>query len=334
MHLMFIDKFIPPFIDFVNQNFSLNKNLFVIYGSGDGRIKYRPVYPNVILLKKIQDFNLILTYFHIAKKIIIHGLFLEDVINFLINQKNFPFEKIYWVAWGGDFYFPEIQSESKKRLIKKIKHIITYVKGDFDLICKWYKLNAMYHECFMYPSNLFKQTDIKTNHHNSINIQIGNSATKTNNHFEIFDKLLKYKEENIKLFVPLSYGDESYAKIVIKKGKDIFGDKFIPLNELLPLNDYLKLLDEIDIAIFAHNRQQGMGNIITLLGLGKKVYMRSDITPWQLFNEIGVKVYDIKNLDITPIDEETSRKNHEIVKNYFSEERLKEQLINLFDTRG
>lgn len=331
---MFIDKFIPPFIDFVNQNFSLNKNLFVIYGSGDERIKYRPVYHNVIVLKKIQDFNLILTYFHIAKKIIIHGLFLEDVINFLLNQKNFPFDKIYWVAWGGDFYFPEIQSESKKRLIKKIKHIITYIKGDFDLICKWYELNAMYHECFMYPSNLFKQIDIKTNHHNSINIQIGNSATKTNNHFEIFDKLLKYKEENIKLFVPLSYGDESYAKMVIKKGNEIFGGKFIPLTELLPLNDYLKLLDEIDIAIFAHNRQQGMGNIITLLGLGKKVYMRNDITPWQLFNEIGVKVYDVKNLDITPIDEETKRKNHEIVKNYFSDERLKEQLINLFDTRG
>lgn len=138
IHIMFIDKFIPPCIDFVNQNFPLNKNLFVIYGSGDERIKYRPVYPNVIVLKKIQDFNLILTYFHIAKKIIIHGLFLEDVINFLLNQKNFPFDKIYWVAWGGDFYFPEIQSESKKRLIKKIKHVITYIKGDFDLICKWY----------------------------------------------------------------------------------------------------------------------------------------------------------------------------------------------------
>ncbi len=328
---MFIDKFIQPFIDFVNQYFALQNNLFVIYGGGDERIKFSPVYSNVIVLKKLQDFNLILPYFYMAKKIFIHGLFLEDVINFFLNQKNFPFEKIYWVAWGGDFYFPEIQSESKKRLIKKIKHIVTYIKGDFELICRWYEINAMYHECFMYPSNLFKQTDIKTNHHDSINIQIGNSATKTNNHFEVFGKLSKYKEKNIRLFVPLSYGDVNYAKMVITKGKNIFGKKFIALTELIPLKDYLKLLSEIDIAIFAHNRQQGMGNIITLLGLGKKVYMRSDITPWEFFNGIGVKVYDVENLDITPIDEETKRKNQEIVKNYFSEENYIEQLKTIFE---
>ena len=42
----------------------------------------------------------------------------------------------------------------------------------------------------------------------------------------------------------------------------------------LPLSDYLKILGKIDIAIFNHERQQAVGNITSLLGLGKKVYIK------------------------------------------------------------
>ena len=40
-----------------------------------------------------------------------------------------------------------------------------------------------------------------------INILIGNSATETNNHIEVLDLLSKFKNEDIKIYVPLSYGD-------------------------------------------------------------------------------------------------------------------------------
>lgn len=56
-----------------------------------------------------------------------------------------------------------------------------------------------------------------------------------------------------------------------------------------------------------------MGNTITLLGLGKKVYMRSDITPWQLFEDIDVKVYDVANIEIDLMDEQIkSTKNKRV----------------------
>lgn len=38
----------------------------------------------------------------------------------------------------------------------------------------------------------------------------------------------------------------------------------------MPFEEYLGLLAKIDIAILNHKRQQAMGNITTLLGLGKK----------------------------------------------------------------
>jgi len=101
----------------------------------------------------------------------------------------------------------------------------------------------------------------------------------------------------------------------------------------MPFEKYLEFLGEIDIAIFAHKRQQAMGNTITLLGLGKKVYMRSNITPWQLFKDIDVKVFDVDDIKINLIDEQTQKENQEKIKEYFSKENYLNQLKNLFESK-
>lgn len=234
--------------------------------------------------------------------------------------------------WGGDFYFPERQHKWRRAVIRKMGHLVTYLKGDYELAQKWYDTKGKHHECFMYPSNLYKEYNIKPKAHDTINIQLGNSADPSNNHIEVLKKLEKYKNEDIKIFVPLSYGDQDHAKEVIRYGKNIFKDKFIPLTEFIPFEKYLEFLGEIDIAIFAHKRQQAMGNTITLLGLGKKVYMRSDISPWQLFKDIDVKVYDVANIEIDLIDKQVQKENQEKIKEYFSQENYLKQLQNLFES--
>ncbi|WP_281950358.1 hypothetical protein [Nitrosophilus kaiyonis] len=91
--------------------------------------------------------------------------------------------KCYWIMYGGDFYFPDKQSWVKKQVIKKIGHLVTYVKGDYDLVKKWYGANGKYHECFMYPNNLYTHYEVKRKEkRNIINVQIGNSADPINNH--------------------------------------------------------------------------------------------------------------------------------------------------------
>ena len=99
----------------------------------------------------------------------------------------------------------------------------------------------------------------------------------------------------------------------------------------LILAKYLELLGQIDIAIFAHKRQQAMGNAITLLGLGKKVYMRDDVTSWQLFKNIGVKVFELNKLDLMPLDKCTIDDNQSKIRNYFSLEKLKDQLKHILE---
>lgn len=328
---MILDKFNVPFIDFIKEHFDTKNHKFIFLQKAKYEHGMTKDHDVVWIDKKSKVFQLA-KELYTADKIIIHGLWSGQFIKLLFVQP-WLLKKCYWVMWGGDFYFPEKQGRLKKQAIKRMGHFITYIKGDYELAKKWYGANGKYHECFMYPSNLYKEYDIKPKEHTTINIQLGNSADPSNNHIEILEKLKVYKDKNIQIFTPLSYGIQEYAKEVIAKGKELFGDKFVALTDFLPFEKYLEFLGSIDIAIFAHKRQQAMGNIITLLGLGKKVYMRSDITPWQLFNDIGVKVFDVDDIQIDFLDEQTKIKNIRKVKEYFSQENYLKQLQNLFGSK-
>ena len=131
--------------------------------------------------------------------------------------------------------------------------------------------------------------------------------------------------------MPLSYGDLNYAKEVIAIGKEIFKDNFIPITDYMDFSEYISLLGTIDIAIFNHNRQQAMGNITTLLGLGKKVYIRTDITSYSYLSDLGINIYDTNNFELSKLSETNKEQNIKIVKEYFSKETLVKQWENIIN---
>ena len=203
--------------------------------------------------------------------------------------------------------------------------------GDYKLAQKWYGAKGKYHECFMYPSNLYKEYNIKPKEHNTTNIQVGNSADPTNNHLEVFEKLEKYKDEDIRVIVPLSQGNKEYAKEVIKKGKSIFGTKFEALTDFMPFEKYLQQLSEIDIAIFNHNRQQAMGNTITLLGLGKKVYLNPKTVQWEFFKHYSIQIFSLDNMTLKNLENQNKQFNIDCIKQLFSKDKLIEDLNKVFN---
>jgi hypothetical protein len=74
-----------------------------------------------------------------------------------------------------------------------------------------------------------------------------------------------------------------------------------------------------------------MGNIIHLLGLGIKVFMQSNITVWDLFKVLNIKVYDVNKFDLMPIDLITAKRNNKSVKKHFSQATLAAQLNNVLN---
>src|SRR5690606_38650674 len=128
------------------------------------------------------------------------------------------------------------------------------------------------------------------------------------------------------IYTPLSYGDTKYAKDVATRGEKIFGKNYTGMFDFLSYNDYLSFLAGMDIIIFNHFRQQGMGNCIQALGLGKKVYLNQKSKQFKFLKEKGLTVFSIDELDTTKIENKLRIKNQEIVVNYFSRYNLIKQL--------
>lgn len=341
LHILFWDeKFIPGFINFLEKNFDETYHRLIFcekipdYFALNGTNYF--YYPNI--LKKAKE---LASHLRDAAKIIIHGLWSINFLYVLTINKHL-LNKCYWCIWGGDLYKYNLRFKSfkgvkdeffRKTIIEKIGNIVTPLEGDFKLAKKWYSTKATWRECIMYPSNVFippKSIELPPN--KRTNILIGNSADPSNNHLEIFSKIRGYASEDIKIYCPLSYGNQDYAQKILKYGFSLFGEKFIPLESLLPYDQYFELLAKVDIGMFNHSRQQGMGNMVSLLGFGKKVYLQSRVSTWEFFQNHGVKVFDIKQVNICLIDEYLAVNNKIKIRNYFSEKNLFSQWQKIFQT--
>ena len=329
------DKFLPPLIDFIQEKFSHEGNVFYLYGDESvyGFLKDRGVF---FLGKKANNTSYfqLLSEMYSADKVILHGLFSSKVIK-LLFYNPWLLKKCYWLMWGGDLYETHINSGLsayyKKYVIKNMGYLLTYLPGDVEYARKRFGAKGKYVENFGYLSNIFSLSHSSDQKHNEvIHILLGNSADPANEHIEALAQLEKFKESNIKIYVPLSYGNQAYAEQVIEYGKTIFEHKFVPLTEFMTYEKYQCFLKNIDIAIFNHKRQQAMGNTISLLGMGKVVYLRPGTSQWKLLKEMGVDIFDIEEFNLT--NNEKLVKNEINIKNYFSKENFEDKWKSLLES--
>lgn len=339
LHCMHEEKFIEPFIGFIEKNFDDSKHKYLIRRSQRFKSKARE---NILFVEnnlgRFAQFLLYTKHLNRADKIFLHGLF-HNAMFVVLFMQPWLLKKCYWIIWGGDLYSRQKIKKGYKSIlsgwvrffvISRVGNFVTQIKGDYELAQQWYGARGRWHECFVYPSNLYHEAPTESLAHEGINILLGNSADPSNNHIEVLDKLKCYAGEKIRVYCPLSYGNQEYAAKISAHGTFHFGENFIALREFMPLDKYAELLSKIDIAIFNHKRQQGMGNITTLLGMGKKVYLRKEITTWGFLQGLGAAVFDINSLEFSKLEAAVSDRNSDVIKKYFSENNLISQLNKLF----
>lgn len=347
LHVAGLNNFTFPFVRLVQEDFIDQKHHFWLSGSDE---KYPVESTDSIFVCKDGFWNKILSYgrlilqLHRAQKVIVHGLFNPRLV-IIFACCPWLLGKFYWLIWGNDLYqFNTSERGFKFRfkeffrrfVIRRIGHLVTYVDGDVDLARKWYGANGIHHKCIMYLSNvvnpsIFEIRQKKQFDSRSLNILLGNSADPSNNHIEALQRLLPYKNQDIIIFAPLSYGDQRHAQKVINIGQEWFGKKFVPMTEFMPFDEYVEVLGNVDIAIFNHQRQQAMGNTITLLGMGKTVFMRSDVSQWRFLTDLGIHLGDVANLTLQRIGNAEAKQNSRIVQSYFSKTTLINQLSDIFE---
>ena len=129
---------------------------------------------------------------------------------------------------------------------------------------------------------------------NFIRIQINNSCDEST--LEILDDLQKYKDKNVKITTVLSYGKLKFKDEIIKKGRLIYNDKFEYIDQIISPVQYAQYLAQNDILILNQNRQQGFGNTLASLYLGKKVFIRQEVSTNKYLNNEGIKIFDTNNI--------------------------------------
>ncbi len=369
LHLMMDNIYSGRFIEFINEHFNKEQHFFIFINSGELKYIEQDKYDNIVRIDRLAA----RVYFSECDKIFLHYLDYDKA--WLVNNYE-EVHKFYWVLWGADLYsFLDIElytdvtkkfvmkknikgvigfsDDSRKpnwqreTAMKKIPYILTNIKGDYELVKSNYNPNAKLIR-FSYPNPInFISLENRTNFNKEKSkynfkekfkhvIFVGNSGFTTNNHIEIIYALKDIKSKDFCLVLPLAYGREDYIAKIIKEGKKIFGEQFIPITEYLKPTEYFCVLNQVDVAIMNHKRQQGMGTIKALLYLGKKLFMDNEVTSYSFFEDVEIKVYPVnslKNLDLTGLVEfpkKFKEKNKRIIHKYFSEESVKKYMKKIF----
>ncbi len=137
------------------------------------------------------------------------------------------------------------------------------------------------------------------------------------------------------MIVPLSYsGSKNYKKIVIERGKNLFGENFCPLTDFLPLAEYNELMTSAAVAIYANWRQEAIGNIIIALYLGAKVFIsgRNPVFAWAQGHDLIVSELEgltQRELD-TPLTAEEKLHNRRILAELYNKERFSDLVKDTF----
>ena len=302
VHLFEDQKFVDgAIINFESAAIGLNK--YIIF-SNTQKLKHVARREHVFVLPNSSyklDLDLIFKDCHL---LVIH--FLTPIKLYILKNKP-KHVKVLWSVWGADAYdhfsnqdfFEPLTKDIHKKsfyqlfrfsilyifyhlfrykvkpvknelnLLREIDFISTVLPYEYEFILKEFNLTAKYID-YNYSVNNFNSVG-------SISlgdsILIGNSATLSNNHLDIFDII---KNTNKKILVPLSYGAydfKDYKSRIISNGNEVFKNNFIPITSYLPINDYNKLLLSCNSVIMYHIRQQALGNIFNSLFFGMRVFL-------------------------------------------------------------
>ncbi len=310
LHIVKYDKFTNGFIQGINEEFNKNEHFFIVV---EPKKKWDiELCDNLKIVKSRRDliFNKEIRRSILeCEKLFINGAFGNEICLWFYPSKVLK-KKTFILFWGGDFYpldnppnlFCKFIYANKRHLIRNAYAVMNLIQDDYLKLIQ--KVKRIRGKSFVAPmlgskrnTELRASISFREKSNNPYFILVGNSATESNQHREVFDLLKQYKDENIKVLCPLSYGIPKYRDEIVAYGQMCLGDKFVPILDYMEFSEYLKLLANCTVVVMNHNRQQAMGNISNAIYFGAKVYIREDTSMWSEYtNERSLEVYNVESI--------------------------------------
>ena len=274
------------------------KNIYTMYQEGDKDVFY--------WLKNCEK-----CYFH---------FFRYDNKTYLkLLLKPWLQNKCVWIEWGGDLFSSEntskgiihnISNKLRRYVLRRFKRVVCIFEPDIDYYYNEFKgkgkvlFNPYSGEVSLKeipPVDLASVPCIRSSLEakGHLDFLIGHRASEELNHKYIINLLAKFKDESFILHFPISYGNREYGEEIIKYAQDIFGEeRVVAYRELLPIDQYKKMMKKIDIGFFYTERQIALGNIGILLEDNKKIYLKDGSIMYNFFKTKGIDVYAAESIEV------------------------------------
>ena len=307
VHIIFRNevKFGTRVVRFLNEQeeyFDSSQHLFVT----PHKLAYEAVkeYSNVVLDE--ENVNLINKYAPMCKWIICHGHFNAGDI---LNIKNKYLHKVIYRYWGGGFGFQYKKGQLIQNLVKipanielrrrfnAFAAIGIAKKLDIMILKNHLKIDRYYRMPYTNVNSesiLERARDKGCEKDGVINVALYHRGTPEGNHIAILKKLEHFGDK-IRVYVPLSYGDEKYIEKVKAYIKENSPENVIVVDKFMEYEDYVELINRMDIGIFDCTTSTALGNVAVYLYLKKKM----------ILNREGVikKAFDDENIPHSFVDE-------------------------------
>lgn len=298
-------KFSTRVVRFINEptlEFNSAEHLFVT----PHKKVYEAVreFDNVVLDEGGE--NLINKYAPMCKWIICHSFAdFKDV--FKIKPKYL--KKILFRYWGGGFGFQYKKGQLIQNLVKIPANIelkrrfnsfaaIGIAKNlDIMILKNHLKIDRYYRMPYTNVNSesiLERARDKGCEKDGVINVALYHRGTPEGNHITILKKLEHFGDK-IRVYVPLSYGDGKYIEKVKAYIKENSPENVIVVDKFMEYEDYVDLINRMDIGIFDCTTSTALGNVAVYLYLKKKM----------ILNREGVikKAFDDENIPHSFVDE-------------------------------
>lgn len=332
IHIVSDEKFINSAYWQFNETFPNGNKFYLLVDDPKKDLKFIEHKENYILIKKdLKELQDLAQNKALENIVCFHGLDYHK--SYLLNKLSSK-ATIIWFLWGAEVYsnskivnqaelygfhtrttflsisFLKILKNRFRQFYYKLKYktdgpdklilhsikranfCAVLYKEEYEFIKERITTNLQYLKFSYYPIQLMiGNTEARIS---SSNILIGNSASDTNNHIEAFKLLKDLPIGDKKIIVPLSYGEPRYRDRIVIKGLKILKDNFYPLMDFMPLHHYNQFLEQCGIVVMNHYRQQAVGNVVTMLWMGAKVYLDERNTLFAYLKRIGVTVHSIE----------------------------------------
>lgn len=333
------------FMRFIEENFDCSMHEFVLLGSNSETAKNKrrteSTYYNT---SDLHECLKLADKINKSKITIVHGVFFDSKMSLILNIRVKK-EKMLWMIWGGDLYtwrsknrsfLAAISNWNQKLLREKMYGMIISFLPDKKICNKEFKkIDKIFYAHYpigytiqQLEKNRIDKADKETH------ILIGHSANRILNHKNVLDRLKQIKYRRIRIHIPLNYGDIKYADEIEAYASELFGKEAICYREKMDIEDYIKLLWQMDVGIFDTDRQIALGNIIMLCYMGKKLFLKKNSVLSEYFINCGIEVGETEKLNQISFNEMkkvyNKEKEYELALEYLETERIKKQWYKIF----